>query len=331
MLKERVLAAASDDIPLHPITRISLFKKQEIDLELFLNTCKKIKSIYMSHYENWRMSITKVVKRDSLQQAKERSDELDLRLHMWRPRSIRIERDIKDVRSLELGVHKKIFDKLKITVNQRYINIRLAAKVMLSNVGQESIKFQQSVSKIGHGLDRPKTSKSAPKGSAAEKRADAILNTNMLRISPPWYLDTIIRLRKEAETMHQNSFKQRQSLLASFLATSAIEYDLIDQALSEFNSLLIPFEHGGNFSEREIDIYNKHIDTIHDETERVREDMNNLIETSVNDVNEDIKKQKVEFEKYLNNLGQDVKFCESILKVLNSCVNRIKTEVLNSR
>ncbi|CAG2191023.1 unnamed protein product [Mytilus edulis] len=283
-----------------PRTQPDYIKNITVEVSLINETKKGIRLNFLNHLEEWTEQASERSESVVVSKCEELNSELDLRLHLHKPRSRRAEFDVHNVRAAELVMHSERVSRHTKGVQQA-----------LTDLKQEFTNMEEQHNKLTHKFRE-------------DIEALELVFINATKSSKLASLR--MQLKEESEkfmTMIRTSLKNFRQHLDDTL-----------QRLRESNARFIKsfkvFSDGGNFCPEEIREYCKKLDQSSQKIDKCEGAIMLELEGLESKRREQVTKVVVEFDDRFKHHMIDLVFMERIARWLTNTQVKIKAEVANS-
>ena len=273
---------------------------------------------HWSQFRNWEANTKELAKDVSNAKQKLLTNELNLRLHMLSPRGSRLERDIKEIRALELSVHRRTHERLQEAAQQRFTSMKDAGREVLCQFAVQSKSLRSVLMMMAKAIHEPKRQRSKDYDGVKEFA---------LHVPPTISSMAISKVQQEAESELEKLLHLARSVIASVREKITHDSDEVRALLNDMESICIPFANGGDYADREMELYGLKAKSLRDKYESLSHELHKILESALEELVNDAKHQTLAFVEHARNRSVETKFCEDTAKHLNAYHTTLRAEV----
>ncbi|XP_078407399.1 coiled-coil domain-containing protein 180 [Cetorhinus maximus] len=266
----------------------------------FLNLKKRMRMNFFEFLEDWYDKAMENARIISVIKEKEFKAELELRMHLHKPREKRIKMDVLNVRAVELRLHREKVERHCKGVDEALKKLKEDFKTLQSEHCKATLNFRNSIYSMEEIF----------KTGNKSNRLVTLLNS--LHSRQEQYMDSVNRFLRNFQNMFDKSLAQLQDGNIQFITSFRL------------------FAKGGNYTPQEIAVYNEQVEqtaTNIAKTEGIiMVDLEVMEALSLEQCTGVIKEVEDKFMRYT----MDLMFIEKIKRFLTNTQTRIKTVVVFS-
>ncbi|KAK3581902.1 hypothetical protein CHS0354_024214 [Potamilus streckersoni] len=272
----------------------------DIDNDLLSEIKKLIRLNFLNHMEEWMEQASDRSMSVVVAKCEELNSELDLRLHLHKPRARRAEYDVHNVRAAELVMHSERVTRHCKGVLQALTEVRQRFQNMTQEHNDLAAKFRQNIESLEIVfMNATKSSKLIALQHQLSVELDKFMS--IIRASLRHFrqnLDETLQMLRESNARFIKSFKL--------------------------------FSDGGNFCPEEIDDYKKKLEKMSQKIDAAEGSIMSDLEGMESKRLDQATKVAIEFEDKFKNHMVDLIFMEKIARLLTNTQVKIKAEVASS-
>ncbi|KAL3871453.1 hypothetical protein ACJMK2_039450 [Sinanodonta woodiana] len=272
----------------------------DIDNDLLAEIKKLIRMNFLNHMEEWMEQASDRSMSVVVAKCEELNSELDLRLHLHKPRARRAEYDVHNVRAAELVMHSERVTRHCKGVLQALTEVRQRFQNMTQEHNEMASKFRQNIESLEVVfMNATKSSKLIALQHQLSVELDKFMS--IIRASLRHFrqnLDETLQMLRESNARFIKSFKL--------------------------------FSDGGNFCPEEIDDYKKKLEKMSQKIDGAEGSIMSDLEGMESKRLDQATKVAIEFEDKFKNHMVDLIFMEKIARLLTNTQVKIKAEVASS-
>lgn len=275
-------------------------KTIDVPESVLIDIKKIIRMNFLNHLEDWTEQASERASSVVVAKCEELNSELDLRLHLHKPRARRAEYDVHNVRAAELVMHSERVTRHCKGIQQALTEVRNRFTNMTTEHNDLAAKFRQEIESLEVVfINATKASKLYSLKNQLNVELDKFMS--VIRASLRQFrqhLDETLQMLRESNARFIKSFKV--------------------------------FSDGGNFCPEEIDEYRKRLDKMAGNIDKSEGAVMFDLEDMESKRLEQATKVAMEFEDRFKNHMFDLIFMEKIARWLTNTQVKIKAEVANS-
>ncbi|KAL4219460.1 hypothetical protein ACF0H5_022039 [Mactra antiquata] len=283
-----------------PDQRPDFIRTIDISESLLTEIKKIIRMNFLNHMEDWSEQASERASSVVVAKCEELNSELDLRLHLHKPRARRAEYDVHNVRAAELVMHSERVTRHCKGIQQALTEVRNRFTNMTNEHNDLAAKFRQDIEAL------------------------EVVFINATKASKLYSLKNQLNVELD----------KFMSIIRASLRQFRQHLDETLQMLRESNARFIKsfrvFSDGGNFCPEEIDEYRKRLDKMAGNIDKSEGAVMSDLEDMESKRLEQATKVAMEFEDRFKSHMFDLIFMEKIARWLTNTQVKIKAEVADS-
>lgn len=272
----------------------------EIEDSKFIEAKKGLCQCFLNHLEIWKKEKLKQSEEETAGKIEELRTELELRIHLHKPRSSRVKDDIHDIRAVELTGHQDRVIKHVKAVTSTIQEQKAAVQDIWERLNEEYQTFSDDLSNI-------------------RSKLSGAVSTSGLR-----------KIHELAQECRKTHTAQLDNILACH--RRIVEGALSDlfMANEDYLQSIKLFSEGGNYCQQEVETTTARLEK---QTQRITK-AQHLVTTELDSIELHVAANKRKQELYMTTFGgmyqhhlTDVTLLENLKRTLTNCQLQIKTEV----
>jgi hypothetical protein len=172
--------------------------------EKYTQARASLRVVYLDHLEMWRGEVGGEEEREAREKEEEACGELDLRMHLHRPRQSRISRDIQRVRAAELEAHRDRIGRHAGAVASGISEVRACAGAASDSMRTEEDEYRQKMEDLARSLAQMTSSVGLQQ---VERKTKHLLEKRLERVE---------KIGSEVKTSIQTSLSELSSTNTAF-------------------------------------------------------------------------------------------------------------------
>ncbi|CAI8050139.1 Coiled-coil domain-containing protein 180, partial [Geodia barretti] len=200
--------------------------------EKYTQARASLRVVYLDHLEMWRGEVRGEEEREAREKEEEARGELDLRMHLHRPRQSRISRDIQRVRAAELEAHRDRIGRHARAVASEISEVRARGGTASDSMGTEEDEYRQKMEDLARSLAQITSSVGLQQ---VEKMGKHLLEKRLERVE---------KIGSEVKTSIQTSLSELSSANTAFRASLKL------------------FSEAGNYCPEEVELFSHRLERL---------------------------------------------------------------------